>query len=764
MKFPLFLLLCGALAAPAADYALPAANQGTWTPGGTVGVIGGIDQFRVGGASARTNLIDVSAAPYNADKTGVTACQSAIQAALDAAGANDVIYLPAGTYKLTSYIYIEAADSNKTFRGDGDATVIYGSTANSLFSFAGGGYASREEAQTITGTKTKGATALAITDASIYPVGTLCTVLVENEEDGTRILAGAPPTWSNSGFRDIRSVLSRVTASNTTTDVITVHPPLPWDCTAYATRVEKGSLDVRIYRMGFEDFKVTYDAANHPPFAISMDHGVECWAYNITMPEWKKSTSSGSVINMDYSHRCEVRRCDFRTLAPGTYSDDGAIQLLNSSCILIEDNIAVGWDSGLYNSGKTYNCLVAYNYFDCDIGAYPGHNGHNSMDLYEGNVMPSFQLDGYHGSGSHMSFYRNWLYNAGPYLNRFMYYIAMAGNVYGKDGVTTGSPSYGNPNIGNSGYTGAANHFTGDPHADWLIPGALTTRTSDTTGTITAVGGDFDASDGGTGRYITLFWSGGARYQMPMDSRAGQVLTVSAGFGDVLPTAGTAITKMFVFAQGYQELDNGVAYTASRTENYVSSAGGTGSLEYATADTLPDSLAHSSKPAYFGVLAWPPVDPNSVGGLSVESIPAGYRFVNDAAPAPDSTAPTLTTATIPTGGTTLVLVHNESVVVGAGGNGGWAVTLSTGSATATYASGSGSTTLTYTLSGTVNGGTTGTVAYTQPGSGIEDNAGNDLATLSGVSITNNSTQGGGGGGATITTGSLSVGGTLSIGN
>jgi hypothetical protein len=69
--------------------------------------------------------------------------------------------------------------------------------------------------------------------------------------------------------------------------------------------------------------------------------------------------------------------------------------------------------------------------------------------------------------------------------------------------------------------------------------------------------------------------------------------------------------------------------------------------------------------------------------------------------------------------------------------------MSGGAATMTYSSGSGSSSLVYTLNRTVNVGETGTVAYTQPGSGVEDMSGNDLATIGSAAVTNNSSQGGG---------------------
>lgn len=110
------------------------------------------------------------------------------------------------------------------------------------------------------------------------------------------------------------------------------------------------------------------------------------------------------------------------------------------------------------------------------------------------------------------------------------------------------------------------------------------------------------------------------------------------------------------------------------------------------------------------------------------------------APAADTTAPTVSTVTISANGTTWTFACSETVSVGAGGNGGFATTMSGGSVTLTYSSGSGSSSLVYTGSRTVYSGETGTLAYTQPTGGIEDTAGNDLVTFSGKIVANNSTQ------------------------
>lgn len=98
-------------------------------------------------------------------------------------------------------------------------------------------------------------------------------------------------------------------------------------------------------------------------------------------------------------------------------------------------------------------------------------------------------------------------------------------------------------------------------------------------------------------------------------------------------------------------------------------------------------------------------------------------------------APTLTTATL-TGSTTLVLSFSEPVSIGSGGNGGFTVSLSGGAATLTYASGSDTDELTYTVSRPVLYTETGTLDYAQPGDGLEDSIGTDLASVSGFTITN----------------------------
>lgn len=111
----------------------------------------------------------------------------------------------------------------------------------------------------------------------------------------------------------------------------------------------------------------------------------------------------------------------------------------------------------------------------------------------------------------------------------------------------------------------------------------------------------------------------------------------------------------------------------------------------------------------------------------------------------DETAPELVSATVEEDGETLTLVFDENVNVGTGGNGGFALTASGGAATLTYASGDGTTTLVYDISRVVEDDETLTLDYTQPGDGIEDDAGNDLANIEDEAVTNDSEEAGGSG-------------------
>lgn len=103
--------------------------------------------------------------------------------------------------------------------------------------------------------------------------------------------------------------------------------------------------------------------------------------------------------------------------------------------------------------------------------------------------------------------------------------------------------------------------------------------------------------------------------------------------------------------------------------------------------------------------------------------------------------PVITSAVVETNGTTWTLNFSEAVTIGAGGNGGFTVATSAGTApTLTYSSGAGTAALVYTGSRAMTYFEFGTISYVQPGNGVEDLDGNDLASFSTYSFLNTVTQ------------------------
>lgn len=105
-------------------------------------------------------------------------------------------------------------------------------------------------------------------------------------------------------------------------------------------------------------------------------------------------------------------------------------------------------------------------------------------------------------------------------------------------------------------------------------------------------------------------------------------------------------------------------------------------------------------------------------------------------------APTLVSATVNAAGTLVTFIWSASCMNGAGAYAGMTMSASGGAVSLTGPSGSGSATYTWIPDRTINFGEAITVSYAQPGNGIEATSGGaDVASFTGISATNSSTQG-----------------------
>lgn len=195
--------------------------------------------------------------------------------------------------------------------------------------------------------------------------------------------------------------------------------------------------------------------------------------------------------------------------------------------------------------------------------------------------------------------------------------------------------------------------------------------------------------------------------------------------------------QMGVFMQMYASVIRDLApqYGDARLRSLFAS-GLAGTL-VGTKDPYPQTPTTWNWP-YLCNSSWPDIAAVQSGVITIPSgdfKPMLIALYDPFAGGADVTAPTLTSATIPAGGTTVVFTFSEPIQFGAGGSTGWTLSLSGGAVTLSSPTGTGTANITFQLSRTVSSGETGTRTYTQPGNGFEDNAGNDLASVSSAAIT-----------------------------
>lgn len=244
---------------------------------------------------------------------------------------------------------------------------------------------------------------------------------------------------------------------------------------------------------------------------------------------------------------------------------------------------------------------------------------------------------------------------------------------------------------------------------------------------VSGTGGTIDAISLGTGVPYT-----DANHALTLDIRSASAslatiaVTVSPEAGYAVYPVSTATANTVVGESALAGVGTIPANSQAKIPTTVTISG--------TAYTLTPELSSGYWTGRLTIAGYAGTAPGSVtgaylpGGGVWEALPLTLQVA-------DTTAPTLSSATINTAGAQITLAFSEAVQIGSGGSAGVALSMSGGAVAATYVSGSGTSALVYSLSRAIAYGETGTYAYTQPGNGIEDVSGNDLATTSGA-VTN----------------------------
>jgi len=228
-----------------------------------------------------------------------------------------------------------------------------------------------------------------------------------------------------------------------------------------------------------------------------------------------------------------------------------------SNCLVV-DNIGSRTAHTIMQNGACANAIL-YNYSQSvgrasELWIQPGlhfnHGPHGAMTLWEGNLVPMLQNDGYHGSTSHQVLFRNQVHGTDPSgktynrrtidLCRGSYYHSVIGNIIG-------DPAW-NPNY---------YELTGSPDASAC----------------------------------------GCMYILGYPNMGNQSLVEAVswtGWTGSYPDAGVAATLLR--HGNYDYFHKGVVWDPGIASHEI-----------------PDSLFYASKPDFFGSLAWPHVGPDVPG-------------------------------------------------------------------------------------------------------------------------------------------------------
>jgi hypothetical protein len=261
----------------------------------------------------------------------------------------------------------------------------------------------------------------------------------------------------------------------------------------------------------------------------------------------------------------------------------------------VEDNICDnGGDPPIEfgdSTGANSCNVVAYNYVvNTDPGFWDisiNHSPHNMLNLAEGNVIDNFKDDGYFGSSSHNTLFRNRIGSVN--LKHFCNYYNVVGNVLGVNGVSN----------------------------------AYETETVD-------------------------FWNAGIRPIFALgypnignDSYAGIQEATN-------PPDYHLLTNNLVDPDN-QKLDRNVKATILRHGNFDYFNNSTVWDPAIPDHTIPESLYFTSRPSWWGASPWPPIGSDLTPMLS--QIPAEIRFLAMSTPTPTPTpaaTPTPTSTPSPT--------------------------------------------------------------------------------------------------------------------
>ena len=397
------------------------------------------------------------------DPTGTVSSSAAINKALSDCSDYHAVFLPPGTYLLTSI----SIPSYKVLRGSGPfVTIILQDPSSMAHCINLSGSYSYGTTANIVGAGVKGSDTVIVSSTANFAVGDLVLVDQLNDPAFVTIVGSEDTCYYCSRSNGTRALGETKIIKAVGANTLQFERPLyyGYSSTFTAQVVRLASATNTRTNAGVESLSLHMASTINSGWDVDQGNGIHfeaakyCWAKDV-------ETYNHPRTHLRFRWYCvggELRHSYLHDTWPG-YSASGsyAVSISNHSTdCLIEDNILVHAHSQcvIGSAGGTAN-VIAYNFFE--NGRYDGskswwlagtgtHGAHTYMNLWEGNLNQKITHDNIHGSGSHQFWFRNrvtgYPYNLDavktgelsvvniPYENP---YISLVGNILGTDGYDT---------------------------------------------------------------------------------------------------------------------------------------------------------------------------------------------------------------------------------------------------------------------------------------------------------------------------------------
>ncbi len=369
-----------------------------------------------GGIPERTLVCaTINSAVYGNGSTDATA---AIQSALDNCPDSQVVYLPAGTYMISSTIHLNDYD---TLRGAGPEVTILKPSVDYLRSMVDMRGSIYYQVSSLHKTHpvlqaVKDSKMITLASAAGIAPG---DILLINQLNDTPLVdpVGVEGKCTYCGYEGGDRVLGQyVEVESVAGNQVTLILPLHW---TYKSSLSPWAYQVDAYAMirhaGLENLTLTQDQPA-VEFMIEMDGAQYSWVKNVEIQNIQRRAMW--VIN---SLQNEIRETFVHVGIDGYGRDRGyGIFLdLHSSNNLVEDNIFDSIDGGgVMTGGGASGNVIAYNYLHNILFDDPwwliaspsiNHNPHPKMNLWEGDTGIKAEADIIHGSSSHNTIFRSYM-------------------------------------------------------------------------------------------------------------------------------------------------------------------------------------------------------------------------------------------------------------------------------------------------------------------------------------------------------------------